>query len=357
MVPHLCLTVQCKATTGRFWPSTLKTGVPTMGTLRWPVPYNLISALEENLSMLECKLGIDIHTCLQDIITIHSPCGGNHTHPEQCTHFYPLQTCSNICGIIVMCMVNVMTESWEDWYKWTNLTAPEVLRNPSLHGTYLRINVLSWIVEDKIDVTTLNKVPSSSKSTLDKQDIITIHSPCGGNHTHPEQCTHFYPLQTCSIICGIIVMCMVNVMTESWEDWYKWTNLTAPEVLRNPSLHDTYLRINVLSWIVEDKIDVTTLNKVPSSSKSTLDKVESMPATLKYTLVHANTTTTNQTSTGDTCSENSKPKSSAKTKDISSDEFFQAKKAIKKVTDLSSSEDEIYTQNKTQPHRIISLYF
>ena len=33
-------------------------------SLRWPVPYNLISALEENLSMLECKLGIDIHIYL-----------------------------------------------------------------------------------------------------------------------------------------------------------------------------------------------------------------------------------------------------------------------------------------------------
>ena len=30
-------------------------------SLMWPVPYNMISALEENLHMLECKLGIDIH--------------------------------------------------------------------------------------------------------------------------------------------------------------------------------------------------------------------------------------------------------------------------------------------------------
>ena len=128
-----------------------------MGTLRWPVPYNLISALEENLSMLEYKLGTDIHSCLQDIITIHQPCGGNHTCPEQCTHFYLLQTCSSICFIVVMCMVAVMTESWEDWCKWTSLTAPEFLLNPSLHGTYLRINALSWAVKNKFDVTTLKK--------------------------------------------------------------------------------------------------------------------------------------------------------------------------------------------------------
>ena len=40
-------------------------------SLMWPVSY-MISALEENLHMLECKLGIGIHSCLKDIIS-HSP--------------------------------------------------------------------------------------------------------------------------------------------------------------------------------------------------------------------------------------------------------------------------------------------
>ena len=126
-------------------------------SLGWSVPYNLISALEENLHMLECKLGIDIHSCLQDIITIN----GKHKCLEQCTHFYPLQSCSNICGIIVMCMIAIMTESWEDWCKWNHLAEPEFLLNPSLHGNYLRINALSWVVEEKIDIDTLNKFPSN----------------------------------------------------------------------------------------------------------------------------------------------------------------------------------------------------
>ena len=138
----------------------------------------MISALEENLHILECKLGIDIHSCLKDI---HQLCGDNYTCPEQCTHFYPLQSCSNICGIIVMCMVAVMTESWDGWRKWTNLTAPECLLNPSLHGKYLRINALSWVVEDKMDVTTLNKFPSnhdSSKSTPNKVDSMPATPEC-----------------------------------------------------------------------------------------------------------------------------------------------------------------------------------
>ena len=142
-------------------------------SLGWPVPYNLISVLEENLHMLECNLGINIHSCLQDITTIHQPCGGNDIHLEQCTHFYPLQKCSNICGIIVMCMVAVMSQSWEDWCKWNNLTAPAFLLNPSLHDKYLRINALSWVVEDKIDVATVNKFRlnhDTLKSTPNKVD-------------------------------------------------------------------------------------------------------------------------------------------------------------------------------------------
>ena len=159
-------------------------------SLGWSVPHNLVSSLEENLHMLERKLEIGIHSCLQDIITIHQPCGGNHTCSDQCTQFYPLQTCSNICGIITMCMVAVMTESWEGWLKWNNLSAPQFLQNPSLHGKYLRINAL---VQNKIDIVTLNKFPSSHNSS--KSHVIKVDSMQGtpksyahvnttGNHTN-----------------------------------------------------------------------------------------------------------------------------------------------------------------------------
>ena len=89
-----------------------------------------------------------------------------------------------------------------------------------------------------------------------------------------------------------------------------------------------------------------------------------MPVALKCTLVHVNTT--NQTSTGDMCRdnlsiiENSRPIKYtnnmidptnaivSKTEEISSDDdFIPPKKATKQFIDLSSSEDEIYTQSKT----------
>ena len=59
MVPHLRLMVQCKATISAIHVENKSAYYGD--SLMWPVPYNMISALEENLHMLECKLGIDIH--------------------------------------------------------------------------------------------------------------------------------------------------------------------------------------------------------------------------------------------------------------------------------------------------------
>ena len=93
-------------------------------------------------------------------------------------------------------------------------------------------------------------------------------------------------------------MCMVAVMSESWDDWFMWTNVSAPKLLLNPSLNGKYLRINTLSWIVENKIDVATLRKewkyppTQTSSKCTNDKVDSMLASAHMY------DTSNQTSTG-----------------------------------------------------------
>ena len=62
-----------------------------MDSLAWPVPHNLISELEDNLLMLEGKLGIDIHSCVQDNYYHHSSTL-SYRHLDQCTHLYPLQT-------------------------------------------------------------------------------------------------------------------------------------------------------------------------------------------------------------------------------------------------------------------------
>ena len=102
---------------------------------------------------------------------------------------------------------------------------------------------------------------------------------------------------------------MVAVMSESWDDWCKWTNISAPELLLNPSFNGKYLRINALSWIVEDKIDVSTLRKYSSnqnSSNPTSNKVDNMSAPVKCN-THAHMyDTSNETSTGDMCKGNTK---------------------------------------------------
>ena len=136
-------------------------------SLGWPAPYNLISV---HLHMLECKLGINIHGCLQDIITIHQPHGDNYKHPEQCTHFKHVRT----SVALVMCMVAV------DWCKWNNLTAPQF---PSLHGKYQIL-----YLEEKIDVATLNKFRLNHdmiKFTPKKVDSMPVTPKC---NTYAREC-------------------------------------------------------------------------------------------------------------------------------------------------------------------------
>ena len=81
-----------------------------------------------------------------------------------------------------------------------------------------------------------------------------------------------------------------------------------------------------------------------------------MPVSLRCSLAHGSATT-DRTITGDTCKnnlptvENSKAKTnviaSKPDGSLSDDNFILPKKATKQVIDLSSSDDDTYTQNKT----------
>ena len=90
-----------------------------------------------------------------------------------------------------MCMVAVMSESWDDWCKWTNISAPEFLLNPSLNGKYLRINALSWIVEDKIDVGTLRKYPSNENSSKPTSNKVCTKSTTNDDTISPKKNARF----------------------------------------------------------------------------------------------------------------------------------------------------------------------
>lgn len=111
--------------------------------------------------------------------------------------FYPVQTCSNMCGIIVLCMAAVMCGKWDQWLEWNNTNAPLYLLRPSDYSKHLRLNVISWLVEDKVDLNNITQDQSNQKqapptnlkihtdhsdsehSELESDDELDEHGPHG----------------------------------------------------------------------------------------------------------------------------------------------------------------------------------
>ena len=63
-------------------------------------------------------------------------------------NFYPRQTCSDMRGIILLCMAAVMSFEWDQWLEWNADNVPLCLQSPSEHSKHLRLNVISWLIED-----------------------------------------------------------------------------------------------------------------------------------------------------------------------------------------------------------------
>ena len=104
-------------------------------SLGWQIPINLMDSVKH----IFC--GIDKYVIL--------PINSTRTHGVQ--HFYPVQSCSHMCGVIVMCMSVIMCEAWDDWYTWNENKAPAILHNPSEYSRHLRLKVISWLVKDSVD--------------------------------------------------------------------------------------------------------------------------------------------------------------------------------------------------------------
>ena len=71
-------------------------------SLSWPLPCNLKKTVKTTFDRLSADLNININECLDNISILNSS-----DKCQKSLKFYPLQTCSNMCGIIVVCMVRM----------------------------------------------------------------------------------------------------------------------------------------------------------------------------------------------------------------------------------------------------------
>ena len=84
---------------------------------------------------------------------------GSHRCAQSCAQFYPLQTCSNICGVIVMVVSAI---ACYDLDFFNHILAPHTqeiwnlphvfLQKPSQFSKYLRLVVAAWITTNSVNI-------------------------------------------------------------------------------------------------------------------------------------------------------------------------------------------------------------
>ncbi|KAJ8019506.1 Zinc finger transcription factor family protein 17 [Holothuria leucospilota] len=129
-------------------------------SMAWGVPDDILPRLEEYTSYFDVRLSMSSFK----VCHIPTPSGQNHICQSGCTN-YPLQTCSNVCGVVALVCAAIATfdlslfdflckpQSTEDFY----------LRNPTAYNKYLRCVLISWFMTGKIDIhnVSLKEIPVS----------------------------------------------------------------------------------------------------------------------------------------------------------------------------------------------------
>ena len=66
--------------------------------------------LDQTLKRLDEDLGINIMTSLVNTTVINKLSDAHFVRSDSLKLFYPLQSCSNVCGVIVVCMVAILCD-------------------------------------------------------------------------------------------------------------------------------------------------------------------------------------------------------------------------------------------------------
>ena len=123
-------------------------------SLAWPFPDGLLCRVERVEKYIKA-VNKDEDISNYSIDMMHDPqsrcpMSGNHRCGASCACFYPLQTCSNICGIVVMVVAAIACYNFEFFKhistKHNNaaIFPPVFLKTPTRFGKYLRLVVASW---------------------------------------------------------------------------------------------------------------------------------------------------------------------------------------------------------------------
>lgn len=130
-------------------------------SLGWPVPHGLIDKVYSFIR-LACRADRDTFS----VVLCHAPHSvnsrtGTHDCNSACAQLYPFQTCSSICGIVVMVMSAIACQNLP-LFKLMSTTCirqgntnqpPHIyLQKPSQFNAYLRRVIASWVAENAVSI-------------------------------------------------------------------------------------------------------------------------------------------------------------------------------------------------------------
>ena len=130
-------------------------------SLAWPFPSGLLCRVDKYLKAV-CN---DDVICSYSVVMLHDPqnqCPMSRIH--RCgvpfANFYPLQTCTNICGIVVTVIEAIACHNFHFFqhlftaHTCSNAIAfpPIFLQTPTRFGKYLRLVVESWFACNSVNV-------------------------------------------------------------------------------------------------------------------------------------------------------------------------------------------------------------
>lgn len=159
-------------------------------SLAWPAPNGLLSKVDRYLKAV-CK---DDDVSNYSVAILHDPTSkcpksGFHRCGGTCAQFYPLQTCSSICGIVVMVAAAIACHNLEFFQHIstahghaTKSFPPVFLQTPSRFGKYLRLAVASWIAGNAVN--TEHVIPQLWKQCQQQHPMFSSSSTPNAHHDH-----------------------------------------------------------------------------------------------------------------------------------------------------------------------------
>ena len=151
-------------------------------TLGWAVPKELKSTVNAVLEALSTELPL-VRKPAQGRFLAHKPQSisrGSHQCMNTCFKNVPLQTCGNICGVIVAVMAAISCIDpilWRFGFLDSKSTLPSQiswLKKPTSHSCYLRRVLIHWLIAKDVDLRLLG---------------ITSSLPTSYNGGQPVDCT------------------------------------------------------------------------------------------------------------------------------------------------------------------------